>query len=849
VAVPVRASAPTLGGGQGSQPAAPQPVAGAAPPSPPADFDPREAAPYFPSNPAAQIERGGAAAAAAWLEGFLASSGPDGADPAAAVADPATAGKRRGATYLLALAEERQGKYSECGRRLADLAPDYALLLPQIAFHAARCFYFARDLDRALTWARRVPASSTAEADARVLEGDILSATARPAVVAQHYSAYLARYPRGPRLSEARARLAKALLALGRRDEATELYRKVWLEDPLSSWADEAARFFAAPARVVRPIKRRGASRGAKGPATPPAVAGESIARNAAEWSVRAGVLFDAQRNAEAEAAYQRALAGGPADPTLTPSLTCHVRYQLAQSVFKQRQRARSSALFSAAEPACAEAKNTDLHMKAMYQAARGQYAAGQYELAAATFLRAEAAHPDHSYADDARLRAGECYAELEDTVRVEQTLATIPERYPTGDLKEEALWRLAWLSWQQGKVDVALQRLEDALRRIPRESIWYTEGRSLYWRARALERLGRMAEALESWQRCVRTYPLSYYALLALNRLRERDPVRAELLLNEVASGASQLAPLRYPQRPLYRGEGFRRALELLRLGLGQAAKDELSDIGLRAVGNSVVVGQSPHQVAGGGTSYAGSAPDPKAVAGGAVAPEPKVPLPNPSGNREELLWLTAELYERAGLWHLSHWIPRTALTSYKYDHPRGGNRRRWELAYPRGFADLITAASQTNGVPVALQLAIVREESAFNPVLESFASAIGLTQLILPTAKRFAAALGFKATRESLQEPRVNVAIGSRYLGMLLGRYAGHPALAVASYNAGEGAVDNWLRGAAGAVADELVERIPYDETRNYTKRVLNSYFVYRFLWDAADRIPAVPQPLPPG
>ena len=69
---------------------------------------------------------------------------------------------------------------------------------------------------------------------------------------------------------------------------------------------------------------------------------------------------------------------------------------------------------------------------------------------------------------------------------------------------------------------------------------------------------------------------------------------------------------------------------------------------------------------------------------------------------------------------------------------------------------------------------------------------------------------------------------------LGQLYAAFDKGAPLAIAGYNAGEGAVRRWLRDPdnAGRQLDEFVERIPYDETRGYTKRVLGTYFTYAWL-----------------
>ena len=102
---------------------------------------------------------------------------------------------------------------------------------------------------------------------------------------------------------------------------------------------------------------------------------------------------------------------------------------------------------------------------------------------------------------------------------------------------------------------------------------------------------------------------------------------------------------------------------------------------------------------------------------------------------------------------------------------------------------------------------------------------------QLIVPTAAWVAAGTPHGHDEASLKTPEVSVSLGVRLLGKLEAKHA-HRALAIGAYNAGSGAVERWVRARGGEDLDLFVEHIPYDETRNYVKRVLASQAAYAFL-----------------
>ncbi len=161
------------------------------------------------------------------------------------------------------------------------------------------------------------------------------------------------------------------------------------------------------------------------------------------------------------------------------------------------------------------------------------------------------------------------------------------------------------------------------------------------------------------------------------------------------------------------------------------------------------------------------------------------------------------------------------------------------WQLAWPRAFAEALEPAAQRHGVDTELVYAVMREESGYRPAVLSVVGAHGLTQIMPETGRRLAHELGREGfeTRQLL-EPPVNLELGAYYLSQLLARTGGRLSAAVASYNAGPGAVERWLARRGGLPDDVWVESIPYTQTRRYVKRVLRSVHVYRTLPGASAR-----------
>lgn len=150
----------------------------------------------------------------------------------------------------------------------------------------------------------------------------------------------------------------------------------------------------------------------------------------------------------------------------------------------------------------------------------------------------------------------------------------------------------------------------------------------------------------------------------------------------------------------------------------------------------------------------------------------------------------------------------------------------------YPRAYWSRVTAAADAERLDPYVVLALMRQESLFDPDVVSPAAAYGLMQLLVSTASRVA---GRSVEPTTLFDPTTNIGLGTRYLRQLLDRHQGNLAKALAAYNGGEDAVAKWERRSPGAATDEFVETISYRETRHYVKHVLGNYRHYRRLYGA--------------
>ncbi len=150
--------------------------------------------------------------------------------------------------------------------------------------------------------------------------------------------------------------------------------------------------------------------------------------------------------------------------------------------------------------------------------------------------------------------------------------------------------------------------------------------------------------------------------------------------------------------------------------------------------------------------------------------------------------------------------------------------------LSYPLGYWNIVRKAADKESVDEYLIVALIREESRFDPEVVSVAGAIGLMQLMPSTAHRIKKYLKIELKDNSeIHDEGKNIHIGTHYLSLLIRKFKEIP-LALAAYNAGEDATKRWLFESNHKDIDEFIEDIPYRETRRYVKKVLKSYWQYR-------------------
>lgn len=505
----------------------------------------------------------------------------------------------------------------------------------------------------------------------------------------------------------------------------------------------------------------------------------------------RGRALFNAHQHEAAAAVFASIAERAHGDETVV----CAAR--VAQQRALSRARDKRSELVALSDQVVAACNDSDVRAWSHYYAAQALVRSGDPTAAIARYDRIATDAPGHSLVDDALFKSAFAVADLGDAAGAQVRLRAVVDQHPQGDMRSLARFELAWRLRQAGDHAATLVELDQLLAEGANEAAEGIEGRAQYWRARTLAQLGRTDDAVAAWRSLILAAPLSYYGQQAFARLEQLRPALAKELRALMVVDADR-EPLRFRLRAELNDPAFLRAIELLAVGEVERARAEFVDVG--AFGE-------------------GADPD--------------------------LLWLVAALFDAAAAPAQASRIARDRLRSFMATAPRGRAYSLWRIGFPRAFTPLIDEAAAEHSVPAAFVRAVAREESAFDPNAMSSAGAHGLIQLMEATAQQHAKALKLPSHPAALRRPEVNVRIGASFMKYLWKRYASNPAVVPAAYNAGHGAADRWLRERAHQTLDEWIEAIPYDETRRYSRRVLQSYGVYAALDEG--RMPSLLATLP--
>ena len=350
---------------------------------------------------------------------------------------------------------------------------------------------------------------------------------------------------------------------------------------------------------------------------------------------------------------------------------------------------------------------------------------------------------------------------------------------FPKHKLAAAAAWRLAWSNLQQNNTKKALTYLKQGLKtRIYNSEM---KAKLLYWQGKLQQSAGRPDLAKKSFTKLLLRQPNTYYGMRLLSAKDIPESILKVAKSRQTKLYAEPTEPLSKKTKKLLKRIEF-----LFDIAEPEQALKELF-AGMGRFKNSSRNWHVSHML-------------------------------HSRGEHHALLRIFANYY-----------LPRMISLEV-------GEYPLWELAYPRPYWSQLKNFANQAGIDPYFALAIMREESHFDPHALSSSKAIGLMQLMPATAKAVAKRIKIKLTgKAEIFDPELNTQLGTLYLGRLSNKFKSELIYTAGGYNAGPRNMSKWINRWNGKSLDVFVEQIPFKETRNYVKRVYRSYKLYKQIYSS--------------
>jgi soluble lytic murein transglycosylase len=363
-------------------------------------------------------------------------------------------------------------------------------------------------------------------------------------------------------------------------------------------------------------------------------------------------------------------------------------------------------------------------------------------------------------------------------------TEAKLLEQFSQTEAAATLRWKRAWTAAQGQQLDTAAQAAMAIAQANPESDF---APKALFWAGKWTDRLGKTQQRQQLFTQLLQQYPESYYTWRAAGL--------SGLPVGDFQSIRNQQIGLEPPKGRLPLSVGSAALKELYLLGEGSSAWEawqlEFQNRQTPSIAEQLTDGLVRLEI----------------------------------GEYLDGLFMLGNLRDRI-LTEPDQQSQRPLLQSLRQDP------RYWQALYPMPYWNTIQQWASQNTVNPVLALALMRQESRFEPQIKSVVGATGLMQLMPETAAEVAAQVKLK--KYKLEDPNDNIRLGTWYLNSTHQTYQGNSMLAIASYNAGPGSVTKWLQTLNTQDADVFVETIPFDETQGYVKSVLENYWNYARLYN---------------
>lgn len=401
---------------------------------------------------------------------------------------------------------------------------------------------------------------------------------------------------------------------------------------------------------------------------------------------------------------------------------------------------------------------------------------------------------PTSNYSDDALYRAGRIYSLKEDFTNAASYFQRVSSDYPNGDKLADALWELGWIQYRSADYNSAKNTFYNYASLYKGTQL---EEKGLFWQAKCCQKLGENDKAAELYKKIVNLNSYSYYTFASGKMLAEmNEEVQIEEINTQLNPENPQIADIIPDIYDILEEDSYietgeinhiDKAIELLKLEFFNSASLEIE-------AGSSEIEENPARILEIATLFLKS---------------------NDYANSIRIIY--KNFYKlKSGL--------NEPYTDYLY-----------YLYYPYGYKEAVQKYSSQYNLDPLFALAVIRQESLFEPDAGSYAGAQGLMQIMPTTGEVIARQIGISNYYTNLLlDPDINIRMGTYYLRQQLDNFGQNEFYCVGAYNGGPGRMSGWVSERGDMDIDEFIESVSYEQSREYIKIVMGNYYFYQMLYD---------------
>ena len=635
-------------------------------------------------------------------------------------------------SFLLGVAALRSGKTAEAVALLAEAEQRLPLLGDYAALYQAEALLKLKKYTEAAAKAASIPktypASLLIRRSEKLFADTFIEADDYKGAL-KVFQSFVDKHPSGSDSVDALYQMARSREETGDKDGAAQVYRSIWLNNPVAAQADMAL-------DRLKALEKTGVS---------------LVAYTPEELLRRASALYVQNKFARSLQTLQSIPLEGQ-----SPAFIARVdlRLGMAQLRLKNYKQAQKCLTKAAA------CNIAGINSEGRFWLAKSLERQDQNERAFTLYMELAGEGKKQEFSDDALMEAAGLRKGLGNYLEAARLYDQLIKGFPDSKFFSRASWDTAWCRYLAGEFLVAAESFKVLLKD---EEV---REKGLYWLSRSLENAGIAGEAATYYRTLLDEYPSGFYSAWC----------REQKGFKDVREGLGQ----RNVQQELPLPAGFDKPRLLASLGLLSEARTEISAVRKKL------------------------------------------------GDKKNMIPGLARLYLEMGDYS-------SAIALFLQNRPVKWDKASlplWTAGYPLTYTEPVGQHASANTLSEALVYALIRAESSFSPAVKSHAGAIGLMQLMPNTAKATAREKG-EFNPQRLTTPEFNIKLGTKHFRDLLNGYDGDTVYALAAYNAGSTAVERWKKNLKGLKKDEFIESIPYQETRDYVKKVYASAATYRQLY----------------